>query len=188
MGSAICANCAICAKARAAVGVQLCARPCAAKRERPDSLKRAWPMVASGMFRRTLIAALLASSPALAQPVAAPDCAVDGVLSDSDGLKLAVTYRCRASQPLSFQPVEDRAAQYVSDLKVEQRDGGAEAHYRFDLAGFARPLDSTSVAVFRGDSLLPTLGGWLLEPRGYDPVPVIRIPTTPGPGLIFAPA
>ena len=44
------------------------------------------------------------------------------------GLKLEVSYRCRAAQPLSFQPTEDRAAQYVSDLKVEQRDGVAEAH------------------------------------------------------------
>jgi len=112
-------------------------------------------MVASGMFRRTLIAALLTTSPVLAQPVAVPDCTVDGTLADSDGLKLAVTYRCRATQPLSFQPVEDRAAQYVSDLKVEQRDGVAEAHYRFDLAGFARAVDSTSVAVLRGDSVPP---------------------------------
>ncbi len=143
-------------------------------------------MVASGMFRRTLIAALLASSPALAQPVAVPDCTVDGVLSDSEGLKLEVTQRCRASQPLSFQPTEDRAAQYVSDLKVEQRDGVAEAHYGFDLSGFARAVDSTSVAVLRGNSVLATLGGWLLEPRGYDRVPIIDIRMTTGPGLIFA--
>src|SRR5580704_19051131 len=132
-------------------------------------------MVASGMFRRTLIAALLATSPALAQPVAVPDCNVHGVLSDSEGLKLDVTYRCRASQPLSFQPTEDRAAQYVSDLKVEQRDGVAEAHYRFDLSGFARVVDSTSVAVLRGNGALATLGSWLLEPRGYDRVPIIDI-------------
>jgi len=132
------------------------------------------------MFRRTLIAALLATSPALAQPVAVPDCTVDGVLSDREGLKLDVTYRCRASQPLSFQPTEDRAAQYVSDLKVEQRDSVAEAHYRFDLSGFARAVDSTSVAVLRGNSVLATLGGWLLEPRGYDRVPVIDIRMTTG--------
>src|SRR5258708_4856723 len=143
-------------------------------------------MVASGMFRRPLIAALLASSPALAQPVPGPDCTVDGVLSDSEGLKLDVTQRCRASQPLSFQPTEDRAAQYVSDLKVEQRDGVAEAHYRFDLAGFARAVDSTSVAVLRGNGVLATLGGWLLEPRGYDRVPTIDIRMTTGPGLVFA--
>ena len=138
------------------------------------------------MFRRTIIAALLAASPALAQPVAVPDCTVDGVLADGDGLKLDVTYRCRASVPLSFQPTEDRAAQYVSDLKVEQRDGVAEAHYRFDLSGFARAVDSTSVAVLRGNGVLATLGGWLLEPRGYDRVPIIDIRMTTGPGLVFA--
>ena len=138
------------------------------------------------MFRRTLIAALLATSPALAQPVAMPDCTVDGVLSDGEGLKLEVTYRCRAAQPLSFQPTEDRAVQYVSDLKVEQRDDVAEAHYSFDLSGFARAVNSTSVAVLRGNSVLATLGGWLLEPRGYDRVPVIDIRMTIGPGLIFA--
>jgi hypothetical protein len=143
-------------------------------------------MVASGMFRRTLIATLLATSPAFAQAVAAPDCTADGVLSDSEGLKLDITYRCRASQPLSFQPTEDRAAQYVSDLKVEQEDGVAGAHYRFDLSGFARAVDSTSVAVLRGDSVLATLGGWLLEPRGYDRVPVIDIRMTTSPGLLFA--
>ena len=143
-------------------------------------------MVASGMFRRTLIAALLATSPAFAQPVAVPDCTADAVLSDREGLKLDVRYRCRASQPLSFQPTEDRAAQYVSNLKVEQRDSVAEAHYRFDLSGFARAVDSTSVAVLRGNSVLATLGGWLLEPRGYDRVPVIDIRMTTGSGLIFA--
>src|ERR1700759_5585907 len=106
-------------------------------------------MLASGMFRRTLIAALLATSPAFAQPVAVPDCTLDAVLSESqsEGLKLDVTYPCRGAQPLSFQPVEDRAALYVSDLKVEQRDGVAQAHYRFDLSGFARAVDSPSVAV-----------------------------------------
>jgi hypothetical protein len=138
------------------------------------------------MFRRTLIAALLATSPALAQSIAAPDCTVDGRLADSDGLKLDVTYRCRATQPLSFQPTEDRAVHYVADLKVEQRDDVAEAHYRFDLAGFARAVDSTSVAVLRGNGVLATLGGWLLEPRGYDRVPIIDIRMTTGPGLVFA--
>jgi hypothetical protein len=143
-------------------------------------------MVASGMFRRTLIAALLATSPAFAQPVAVPDCTADAVLSESEGLKLDVSYRCRASQPLSFQSTEDRAAQHVSDLKVEQGDGVAEAHYRFDLSGFARAVDSTSVAVLRGNSVLATLGSWLLEPRGYDRVPTIDIRMTSGPGLVFA--
>jgi hypothetical protein len=143
-------------------------------------------MLASGMFRRTLIAALLATSPAFAQPVAVPDCTVDAVLSESEGLKLDVTYRCRASRPLSFQPTEDRAVQHVSDLKVEQGDGVVEAHYRFDLSGFARAVDSTSVAVLRGNSVLATLGSWLLEPRGYDRVPTIDIRVASGPGLVFA--
>src|ERR1700730_1992809 len=151
-----------------------------------SALKRAWHMVTSGMFRRILIAALLATSPALAQPAAVPDCTVEGVLSDGEGLKLEVTQRCRASQSLSFQPTEDRAAQFVSDLKVEQRDGMAEAHYRFDLSGFARAVDSTSVAVLRGNSALATLGSWLLEPRDYDRVPIIYIRMTTAAGLIFA--
>ena len=101
---------------------------CAAKRDGPPSLKRAKRMVTLPMFRpifrRTIIAALLAAAHRrLAQPVAAPDCTVDGVLADSDGLKLEITYRCRATQPLTFQPGEDRASPYVSGLKVEQRDG-----------------------------------------------------------------
>src|SRR5882724_8856282 len=54
------------------------------------------------------------------------------------------------------------------------------------LSGFARAVDSTSVAVLRGNSVLATLGGWLLEPRGYDRVPVIDIRMTTGSGLIFA--
>jgi hypothetical protein len=138
------------------------------------------------MFRRTFIAALLATSPALAQPVAVPDCTVDGALNDADGLKLEVTYRCRSTGPLTFQATEDRASQYVSNLKVEQRDGVAEAHYRFDLGAFARAVDSTSVAVMRGNGVLATLGGWLLEPRGYDRVPTIDIRMTTAPGLVFA--
>ena len=93
------------------------------------------------MFRRAFIAALLAATPSLAQPVAAPDCTVDGRLTDSDGLKLDIAYRCRATQPLSFRSVEDRASSYVQDLKVEQRDGVAEARYRFDLSGFARAVE-----------------------------------------------
>jgi hypothetical protein len=138
------------------------------------------------MFRRTLIAALLASTPSFAQPAVAPDCTVDGSLAESDGLKLEIAYRCRSTQPLTFQPGEDRASPYVSDLKVEQKDGVAEARYRFDLSSYARAVDSTSVAVMRGNGVLATLGGWLLEPRGYDHVPIIDIRMTTGPGLVFA--
>lgn len=142
------------------------------------------------MFRRAFIAALLAATPSLAQPsaqpVAAPDCTVDGRLSDSDGLKLDITYRCRATQALSFRSVEDRAPSYVHDLKVEQRDGVTEARYRFDLSGFARTVDSTSLAVQRGNGVLAILGSWLLEPQGYDRAPTIDIRMVTGPGLVFA--
>jgi hypothetical protein len=132
------------------------------------------------------MAALLAAGPAFAQPVTAPDCTVDGRLSDESGLTLDITYRCRSSVPISFQPVEDRTGQYVSNLKVEQTGGLAEAHYRFDIAAFARDVDSTSVAVLRGNGALAVLGGWLLEPRGYERTPVIDIRMTSGPGLSFA--
>ena len=59
-------------------------------------------MVASGMWRRTLLAGLVMASPAVAQPVPAPDCTVDGALSGSNGLSLEVTYRCRASASISW--------------------------------------------------------------------------------------
>jgi hypothetical protein len=142
------------------------------------------------MFRRAFIAALLAATPSLAQPlaqpVAAPDCTVDGRLADSGGLGLEITYRCRATQPLSFRSVEDRASAHVQDLKLEQRNGVAEARYRFDLSGFARAVDSTSLAVQRGNGVLAVLGSWLLEPQGYDRVPTIDIRMTTSPGLVFA--
>jgi len=137
------------------------------------------------MVRRALVVALMAATPALAQSVAAPDCTVDGRLADNDGLKLDITYRCRASQSLSFQPTEDRAAPYVQGLKVEQRDGLAEAQYRFDLSAFARDADSTSLAVQRGSGVLAILGSWLLEPRGYDRAPTIDIRVAVAPGLAF---
>src|SRR4029077_5063288 len=88
--------------------------------------------------------------------------------------------------PLSFQSGEDRAGQYVQGLKVEQRDGLAEARYRFDLSGFARAVDSTSLAVQRGNGVLATRGSWLLEPRGYDRAPTIDIRMTTAPGLVFS--
>ncbi len=138
------------------------------------------------MFRRAFIAALLAATPSLAQPVAVPDCTVDARLTDSDGLRLDITYRCRATQPLSFRMVEDRASSYVTDLRVEQRDGVAEARYRFDLTGLARAVDSTSLAVQRGSGVLAILGSWLLEPQGYEHAPTIDIRMMTGPGLVFA--
>ena len=142
------------------------------------------------MFWRTVIAALpiflVATTSSYAQPAVAPDCTVDGRLTDSDGLKIDIVYRCRATQPLSFSASEDRASPFVLDLKVEQRDGLAEAHYRFDLSAFARTVDSTSLAVLRGSGVLATLGSWLIEPRGYDRAPIIDIRMTVAPGLVFA--
>lgn len=142
------------------------------------------------MLWRTVIAALpiflVATTSSHAQPAVAPDCTVDGRLADSDGLKLDIVYRCRATQPLSFSPSEDRASPFVSALKVEQKDGLAEANYRFDLSAFAGTVDSTSLAVLRGNGVLATLGGWLLEPRGYDRAPIIDIRMTTGRGLVFA--
>ena len=137
------------------------------------------------MIRRALILALLLAGPAVAQPVAAPDCTVDARLADNDGLTLDVSYRCRASQPLSFQSTEDRAASFVIGLKAGQRDGLAEARYRFDLSAFARSIDSTSLAVQRGSGVLAILGSWLLEPRGYDRPPTIDIRVDAPPGLAF---
>ena len=133
------------------------------------------------MFRRAFLAALLAATPVLAQPVAAPDCTVDGRLTESDGLRLDVAYRCRANQPVSFRLVEERASSHLRDLKVEQRDGVAEAHYRLDLSGLARAVNSTSLAVQRGDGALAVLGSWLLEPQGYDRAPTIDIRMETGP-------
>jgi len=138
------------------------------------------------MFRWFLAAALLAASPALAQPVPAPDCTVAGTLTDNAGLKLEVTYRCRSAAAISFVASEDRSQAYLSDLKVDHGGGVSQAHYRFDILGFARAVDSTSVAVARGNGVLATLNGWLLEPRGYDRAPVIDIRMVAGPGLTFA--
>ncbi|MFO1162970.1 MAG: hypothetical protein U1E60_29325 [Reyranellaceae bacterium] len=140
------------------------------------------------MFRRLFMAALLAVSPALAlaQPVAAPDCTVDGQLAERGDLVLDIVYRCRATQVLTFESTERRANQYVSDLKTEQSNGIAEARYRFHLSRFARAADSTSVAIQRGNGVLATLGTWLLEPHGYDGAPIIDIRVRMEPGLVFA--
>ncbi|MBX9946270.1 MAG: hypothetical protein K2Y40_19505 [Reyranella sp.] len=162
------------------------------------------------MVLRPLIAALLSLAGAVspigvqlagAQPVAVPDCTVDGTLTDDDGLKIDVVYRCRSSGAVSFQADGDRVAGKVMDFRdgaghallpsanvwrVEPRDGLVEARYRYDLTGFARAVDSTSVAVQRGGGVLAILSAWLLEPRGYDRPPIIDIRMTTAPGLVFA--
>jgi hypothetical protein len=135
------------------------------------------------MFWRILLAVSLAAGPAVAQPVAVPDCTVAASLTAE--LHADVIYRCRSSTSLTFQPSEDRARAFVSGLKVDAANGLTEAHYQFDIAGYARAVDSTSSAVLHGKSALLSLGGWLLEPRGYDRLPVIDIRVAPPPGMLF---
>ena len=60
-------------------------------------------MVASSMLLRIVLVAMLLSAPAWAQPSSAPDCTVDGSLTQSDGLKLDIVYRCRSAGALTFQ-------------------------------------------------------------------------------------
>lgn len=158
-------------------------------------------MLACVMLHRTLLALLMLSLPAWAQPVAVPECTVDGALSARDGLKLDLTYRCRASTPLVFQADGEKMAAKVVDFRdgagkrptpssngwrVEPVNGLVEAHYGFDLTGYARAVDSTSQAVQRGESVLSVLSGWLLEPRGFERTPTVDIRVVPAPGLSFA--
>jgi hypothetical protein len=142
------------------------------------------------MLRRTLIVTLLVAAPAFAQPVPVSDCTIDGTLlekaGEKDGLQLEIVERCRAAQTITFAPADERAARHVHDLKVEQAKGLAEARYRFDLTGYARAANSTSVAVQRGAGVLSLLQGFLLEPRGYEAAPTLDIRMTVPPGLVFA--
>jgi hypothetical protein len=135
------------------------------------------------MFRRTLIAASLAAIPAVAQPVEVPDCTIEVKLGSR--LEADIFYRCRSAGRLTFEPSEEAARRFVSNLAVEAGSGLTEARYRFDIAGYARTVNSTSAAVLRRNSALVSLGGWLLEPRGYDRVPVIDIRVATPPGMLF---
>lgn len=131
---------------------------------------------------------------------AAPDCTADVDLAASDGLKVAVVYRCRATSPITFRAAGDRAAAKTTEVTdgsgkplavsdnawfVEPVNGVAEAHYRFDLAGYAAAVDSPTLAIARGGGVLTLLEGWLLEPRGYKYLPVIDIRVHAAPGLSF---
>lgn len=151
-------------------------------------------------FAAALAASLIVSLPASSQPVAAPDCTVDGTLASNDGLKLDLTYRCRSTTALTFHADGDRMAGKVLDFRdgaghqptpssngwrVEARNGVVEAHYRYDLTAYARAVDSPSTAVQRGDGVLSLLSGWLLEPRGYERAPTIDIRIVPAAGLSF---
>jgi hypothetical protein len=157
------------------------------------------------MFPRTLMAILLAlasaSLPASAEPVAAPDCTVNGALTDDDGLRLDIVYRCRSTEPVVFHADGERMAGKVTDFRDEAgaaqlpsangwrmapRNGLVEARYRFDLTGYARAVDERTAALQRGGGVLSLLSGWLLEPRGYAHAPTIDIRMTTAPGLVFA--
>src|SRR5437016_2367014 len=116
-----------------------------------------------------LLISMILALPAWAQPVAVPDCTVDGTLASNDGLKLDIAYRCRATTALTFNADGDRVAGKVLDFrdgagrqptpssnawKVEPANGIVEAHYRYDLTGFARAVDSPSTAIQRGEGVL----------------------------------
>ena len=153
------------------------------------------------MFLRIVLAALLLSVPAHAQPVAAPDCTIDGTLAEDDGLKLEVFYRCRSAEAVTFHADGERMAGKVTAFhdgagrallpsanawQVESRSGLVEARYRYDLTAHARAVDQPSLALQRGGGVLALLSAWLLEPRGYAEPPILDIRMTVGPGLVFA--
>jgi hypothetical protein len=162
--------------------------------------------LACGMVHRLFAAALAVAvgcGTALAQPVAAPDCTAEVEVS-ATGLQLDVFYRCRSAMALTFRPDGERVAAKVLDFhggageqstpqaapssggwRVEPRNGLVEARYRFDLGGYARAIDTASMAVLRGEGVLSSLSGWLLEPRGLRNPPVIDIRAKMPPGLQF---
>jgi len=139
------------------------------------------------MLLRSLLVLLLGTATALAQPVPVPDCTADVAVHDD--LALDIVYRCRAGQPLSFEPVGERMAQYLRDApggRIDPVNGMVEARYRFDLSGLARALNSPSEGIQRGKGVLAPLGAWLLEPRGYQKVPTIDIHVRTPAGMVFS--
>ena len=139
------------------------------------------------MVLRFLLALLLATAPAFAQPQQVPDCTVDVAVSAQ--LALDIVYRCRASGPLSFEPAGERTAPYVREAPAGRLDpvnGLVEARYRFDLSGFARAINSPAEGIQRGRGVLAPLGAWLLEPRGYQKVPTIDIRVVTPADMLFA--
>jgi hypothetical protein len=151
------------------------------------------------MLALPALALLMVSQPALAQPIVAPDCIVD--VGVSAGPKLEVTYRCRSTRPIVFVADDATVAAHVQDLRdgagasvpaagegwtITPVNGLAEARYRYDLADYARTVNSNSSAVLKGQGVLAGLPGWLLAPRGYDNFPVIDIRARIAEGLSFA--
>lgn len=132
------------------------------------------------MVSRVVLGALLL---ALAAPPSAfaqsADCTVD--VEVRPGPILDIAERCQSDKKLKFVAEDQRTMRHVSDLVVN--DG--EARYRFDLKAFAREVDSTSIAVARGDGVLAILGSWLLEPQGFERPPTIDIRARAADGLVF---
>ena len=155
------------------------------------------------LLRNLLMVFILAgffAAPALAQ-TRVPDCTADVAVAQREGLKLDVTYRCRSTTTLQFVADGDRVVRRVTTFrdganreptpssnawKVEPVNGVVEAHYSFDLSGYARAVDSNTSALQRGDGVLSLLSGWLLEPRGFGANPVIDIRASVPQGLVFA--
>ena len=136
---------------------------------------------------RTLTILLLGTTSAFAQPVPTPDCTADVTVREQ--LTLDVVYRCRSTQPLSFEPVGDRTAQYTGDApggRIDPVNGLVEAHYHFDLSGFARAVISPSEGIQRCKGVLAPLGAWLREPHGYQKIPTIDIRVHTPEGMVFA--
>lgn len=156
-------------------------------------------MLAYTMLLRLTLVLLAASLPAFAQPAAAPACTVD--VAVTAGPKLEVTYRCRATDAMAFSAEDAAVTKHVQDMRdgagnplvekgeawaVSPVNGLAEVHYRYDLADYARGVNSTSKAVLRGESVLAGLSGWLLSPQGIGNAPVIDIRARTADGLSFA--
>lgn len=140
------------------------------------------------MLLRFLLAVLLLGTvPAFAQPVAVPDCTADVTVREA--LTLDVVYRCRASQPLSFEFDGERPAPYLRDFaggRIEPVNGLVEARYHFDLSSYARAVNSPADGIQRGKGVLAPLGAWLLEPRGYQRLPTIDIRVHTPDGMVFS--
>jgi hypothetical protein len=139
------------------------------------------------MFLRTFLATMALALPAWAQPIAVPDCTVDVTVGKD--LKLDIVYRCRSTTALTFAPDDQEIGGHVSGYggaKVEPVNGIVETRYRYDLADYARAVNSTREAIKRGDAVLAPIPGWLLEPRGFERLPVIDIRAQLPEGFAFA--
>ncbi|MFO1534031.1 MAG: alanine--tRNA ligase-related protein, partial [Thermoplasmatota archaeon] len=87
-----------------------------------------------------------------------PDCTADVTMGKD--LELEVVYRCRSTGALSFEPDDPKVAAHVRDFaggKVEPVNGLVEARYRYDLASYARAVNSPAAAILRGEGVLAPL-------------------------------